>query len=134
MFGKKDARKKLIARTALTLYMTVLAGDKGELHEFMTGPESDDDGTAGALMLFWAIAREVPSVRARLGEAAAATDPKYQRAFNTSLIVIDTGNQHAFQPESAVAQMLFIGTILAIIANDPEGSEALEDAISVVLN
>ena len=134
MFGKKDARNKLIARTALKLYMAVLAGDKGELHELMTGPESDDDGTAGALMLFWAIASEVPSVRARLGEAAAATDPKYRRAFTTSLIVIDTGNQHAFQPESAVAQMLFIGTILAIIANDPEGSEALEDAISVVLN
>ena len=103
-----------IARTALTLYMAVLAGDKGELHEFTTGPESDDDGTAGALMLFWAIDREVPSVRARLGEAAAATDPKYQRSFTTSLMVI--------------------GTILSIIANDPEGSEALEEAISVVLN
>ena len=30
--------------------------------------------------------------------------------------------------------MMFISTIIAIIANDPEGSEALEDAISVVLN
>lgn len=74
MFGKEDARKKLIARTALKLYMAVLAGDKSELYDLMTGPESDDDGTAGALMLFWAIAREVPSVRAGLGEAAAATD------------------------------------------------------------
>ncbi len=53
MFGKKDARKKLIARTALKLYMAVLVEDKGELYDLMTGPESDDDGTAGALMLFW---------------------------------------------------------------------------------
>ena len=62
----------------------------------MTGPEWDD-GTAGTLKLFWPIARERPAVRARMGEAAAATDPKYQRACDTPLIIIDTGNQHAFR-------------------------------------
>ncbi len=99
----------------------------------MTGPEWDD-GTAGTFKLFWPIARERPAVLARMGEAAAATDPKYQRACDTFLIITDTGNQHAFRPKSGVAQKLFIGTIFDILANDPEGSGALENAISVALN
>ncbi len=77
----------------------------------MTGTETTEDGTAQALMLFWGIAADVPSVRERLEEIAAQVDAKYRQAFTTSFVAIDAGNKDAFRPETAMAQMIFIAYI-----------------------
>jgi hypothetical protein len=131
MFGKKkrDSSKEGLD-TACLLYQAALSNDRDLVLSLITGPETTDNGLAKALLLFWGIASEVPTVRAKLAEVTEQVPPQIQPAFRTSLTVIDTGNQHAFRPETALAQQTFIAVIVKVIADDPQGRELMQDVTS----
>ncbi len=131
MIGKKQKRIREGLSAASLLFVAAKNGDQDRILGLMTGPDTTEDGIAQALMLFWGVAAEVPSVRARLEEIADEIDPKVRQAFTTSFLAIDSGNKDAFRPETASAQMTFIAVIVKVIADDPEGERLLRQTLGL---
>jgi hypothetical protein len=129
MFGKRRERVRAGKAAAALLYQAAKRDDQDQILDILTGDKTTDDGVAQALMLFWGIAAEVPSVRTRLGEIAKEVPDDVRPAFKTSLDVIETGNQHLFQPKTARAQIAFIAVIVKVIADDPQGERLLHQVL-----
>lgn len=131
MFGKRQKRAREGLAAATLLFEAAKANDQDRVLELLTGDETTDDGLAQALMLFWGIAAEVPTVRERLEEVAQQVSDEVRPAFETSFAVLDTGNQHLFRPRTATAQMTFISVIVKVIADDPEGELLLRQMVGL---
>jgi len=132
MFSKKSTKRINEGLFAATLlYEAAKNGDQERISDLITGPETTEDGIAQALMFFWGIAADVPTVRQRLEEIANQIDAKHRQAFTTSFTVMDTGNKDAFQPQTLVAQMEFISSIVRVIASDTEGERLLRQLLGL---
>ena len=131
MFGKKQQRIEEGVLAAELLYVAARSNDPNRILEVLTGPETTEDGIAQALMLFWSIIQEVPSVRSELEAIAETSDPKIRPAFITSFRAIDRGDKNLFRPETAVAQMVFIATSVKVITDDPEGERILRQRVGL---